>query len=71
MAVNIRRLINDVLAKEGGYVDHPADKGGPTNFGITQATLSRYLERVVTPDEVTTSQTRPLVVPSARIPRWN
>jgi lysozyme family protein len=27
---------------EGGFSDHPNDKGGPTNFGITQADLSRW-----------------------------
>jgi len=30
-------LIEAVLDREGGYVNHPADKGGPTCFGITEA----------------------------------
>ncbi len=29
-------LIEDVIAREGGYVNHPADRGGPTRWGITQ-----------------------------------
>lgn len=29
--------VNLVLEHEGGYSDHPADKGGPTKFGISQA----------------------------------
>jgi len=48
----IERLIADVLKKEGGYVNHPADKGGATNYGITQATLSHYLGRKCTPADV-------------------
>jgi len=28
-----------ILAAEGGYVDHPCDPGGATNYGITTATL--------------------------------
>ncbi len=33
----IDRLIEEVIEREGGYVDHPADRGGPTRWGITQA----------------------------------
>ena len=34
------KVIERVLAHEGGYVNHPADPGGATNFGITQRTLT-------------------------------
>jgi len=36
-------MIDAILAREGGFVDHPADDGGPTKYGITQKTLSAYL----------------------------
>jgi lysozyme family protein len=38
----VERMIDDVMRREGGYVDHPADRGGPTKFGITQGTLARH-----------------------------
>lgn len=31
-----------LIKREGGYVDHPSDKGGPTKFGITEAVARRY-----------------------------
>jgi lysozyme family protein len=30
-------LIDELIEREGGYVSHSADKGGPTRFGITEA----------------------------------
>ena len=30
-------LIDDVIGREGGYSNHPADRGGPTRWGITEA----------------------------------
>ena len=29
-------LVEALIEREGGYVNHPADKGGPTRYGITQ-----------------------------------
>ncbi len=29
------RAIDAVIEREGGYVDHPYDRGGPTKYGIT------------------------------------
>lgn len=37
-----RRLIAEVIQREGGYVNHPADRGGPTCWGITLATAREY-----------------------------
>lgn len=30
-------LIDAVIDREGGYSDHPADRGGPTRYGVTEA----------------------------------
>lgn len=37
MTAFIDKIIDGILAVEKGYVDHPADRGGPTNHGITVA----------------------------------
>ena len=36
------KIIEDLLEREGGYVDNPDDRGGPTKFGITLETLRKW-----------------------------
>jgi lysozyme family protein len=35
--MSVDSLIEDVIGREGGYSNHPDDRGGPTRWGITQA----------------------------------
>lgn len=46
--------INEILRREGGYVNHSADRGRATNFGITQATLAAWRGQPVTEWQVET-----------------
>jgi lysozyme family protein len=48
----IDRLITRVLEREGGFVDDPADAGGPTKYGITLATLHDWRKASVSADDV-------------------
>ena len=34
---DIEALVDELIEREGGYVNHPADRGGPTRYGITEA----------------------------------
>jgi len=35
--VDVEKLIEEVVGREGGYSNHPADTGGATRWGITEA----------------------------------
>ena len=35
--MDVEALIDELIEREGAYVNHPADKGGPTRFGVTEA----------------------------------
>lgn len=39
--MTIESIIEGIIEREGGFSDHPADRGGPTAYGITEATARR------------------------------
>lgn len=38
---SVTEIADEIIAREGGYVDDPDDPGGATNFGVTLGTLQR------------------------------
>lgn len=39
---DLQPLIDDLIDREGGYVNSPSDHGGPTKFGITESVARGY-----------------------------
>jgi lysozyme family protein len=39
--LSVRSIAEEIVAREGGYVDDPDDPGGPTKFGVTIHTARR------------------------------
>ena len=39
--LSVDRIADQILDREGGYVNDPDDPGGPTNHGVSLATLRR------------------------------
>lgn len=52
MKKNFNDCLNRLLKDEGGYSNHPADPGGPTNFGITLKDYQSYIKRSGTAEDV-------------------
>lgn len=42
LSKNEQLIMDAILREEGGFVNNPFDRGGPTNFGITLVTLREY-----------------------------
>jgi lysozyme family protein len=41
--MNLNEAIEELIQIEGGYVNLPHDRGGPTKFGITLKTLTSFM----------------------------
>ncbi|MCR9089870.1 MAG: N-acetylmuramidase [Proteobacteria bacterium] len=51
--MRVQEVIDDILRVEGAeYTNDPADSGGATKYGITQATLGEHRGTPVTADDV-------------------
>lgn len=51
-SANFQIALRYLLANEGGFVNHPADRGGATNMGITQHTLSDWRSKLATVEDI-------------------
>ena len=51
--ITAQQLIDAIIVREGStYTNDPTDKGGPTKYGITLATLSQYRGKPCTAADV-------------------
>lgn len=42
---NFETVMQMVFGSEGGFSNHPKDKGGRTNYGVTQATYNGWRKK--------------------------
>jgi lysozyme family protein len=40
--MDVDKLIDEVIGREGGFSDHPADRGGATRWGVTEAVAREH-----------------------------
>lgn len=58
--LNVRQLAEDIVTREGGFVDDPNDPGGATNFGVTIHTMRRLGLDLTGDGQVETADVRAL-----------
>ena len=52
MKENFDECLKMLLVHEGGFINHPRDPGGITNFGVTKRVWEQWVGRKVTEQEM-------------------
>lgn len=65
------RALAVIFGLEGGYSSDPTDHGGPTNFGITQATYDSYRATLKIPTQPVAQITRDEATAIYRTDFWD
>lgn len=63
---SVGEIANEIIAREGGYVNDPDDPGGATNFGVTIHTMRRLGLDLTGDNRVTSADVRALSRTQAR-----
>lgn len=62
---NIDEIANEIVHREGGYVNDPDDPGGATNFGVTIHTMRRLGLDLTKDGKVTAADVKALTIKQA------
>lgn len=65
MANNFHHVIDHLLINEGGYVNHPADPGGRTIYGVTWRNWIAHLKRYGDHDHYTSQRWSTYLIPDS------
>ena len=57
---SVRDIANEIVAREGGYVNDPDDPGGATNYGVTIHTMRRLGLDLTRDGQITAADVRAL-----------
>ena len=63
---DLKKLAEEIVAREGGYVNDPDDPGGATNFGVTIGTMARMGMDLDGDGQVSTADVKQLTKAQAR-----
>lgn len=58
--ISVKQIAQEIVAREGGYVNDPDDPGGATNFGVTIHTMRRLGVDLNRDGRVTTADVKAL-----------